>query len=101
MPYCMLPLMELFGDIKSERLLYWKGYLFGFLGLFAAGILLWENPDIRFAVLLAICVWAFCRFYYFLFYVIEKYADPSFRFAGIGSFVRYRWLARRKREPGL
>jgi hypothetical protein len=82
--------MDILGDIKSERLLYWKGYLFGFLGLLAGGILLYENLNIRSATLLAICVWACCRFYYFLFYVIEKYADPEFRFAGIGSFIRYR-----------
>ncbi len=78
------------GDIKSERLLYWKGYLFGFLGLSAAALLLAENFQWRNAALLAIAIWAFCRFYYFLFYVIEKYADPSFKFAGVGSFVRYR-----------
>ena len=89
--------MRLLDDIKSERLLYWKGYLFGFLALLAGGILLFEQPTIRVAALLAICVWASCRFYYFLFYVIEKYADPSFRFAGLGSFMRYRLQKRRAR----
>lgn len=88
--------MDLLADIKSERLLYWKGYLFGFLALLAAGILVYENPNWRFAALLAICVWASCRFYYFLFFVIEKYADPTFRFAGVGSFIRY--LIERKRN---
>ena len=46
-------------------------------------------PDIENIVLLAIVVWAFCRAYYFAFYVIEKYVDPSYRFAGIIDFVRY------------
>jgi hypothetical protein len=41
------------------------------------------------AVLLAIAVWCFCRAYYFAFYVIEKYVDPTFRFSGLGSAVRY------------
>lgn len=82
--------MNLTGDIKSERLLYWKGYLFGFLGLLAAAILLAETFSWKNLVLLGIAIWAFCRFYYFLFYVIEKYADPSFKFAGIGSFLKYR-----------
>jgi hypothetical protein len=90
--------MRLTGDIKSERLLYWKGYLFGVLALFAGSILLLEHPDLRTAALLAICVWASCRFYYFLFYVIEKYADPSFKFAGLGSFIRYRVGKRRTRS---
>lgn len=83
------------GDIKSERMLYWKGYLFGFLGLLASGILLWENPGWRNLAVLTISIWSFCRFYYFLFYVIEKYADPTFRFAGVGSFLRYRIAKRR------
>lgn len=82
------------GDIKNERLLYWKGYLFGFLGILAGVILLLENFSWRNLALLSISVWAFCRFYYFLFYVIEKYADPAFKFAGVGSFLKYR-LAKR------
>jgi len=27
--------------------------------------------------------------YYFAFYVIEKYVDPTYRFAGLWSFLRY------------
>ena len=46
------------------------------------------------AFLLAVALWAFCRFYYFAFYVIEKYVDPSYRFAGLGSFALY--LLRRR-----
>jgi hypothetical protein len=48
-----------------------------------------EAPTLRVAVLLTICVWASCRAYYFAFYCIEKYVDARFRFAGIGSFLRY------------
>ncbi len=40
-------------------------------------------------ILLAIAVWAFCRAYYFAFYVIEKYIDPRFRFDGLISVARY------------
>jgi hypothetical protein len=40
-------------------------------------------------VLLVICVWAFCRFYYFAFYVLEHYADPNFRYAGLLDLLRY------------
>jgi hypothetical protein len=40
-------------------------------------------------MLLAIAIWAFCRAYYFAFYVVEHYADPNFRFAGLVDFVRY------------
>jgi hypothetical protein len=77
------------GDITNPRLIFAKGFLFLVLGLMAAAMLLLDAPSLRVAVLLAITVWAFCRFYYFAFYVIEHYVDPSYRFAGIWSFVKY------------
>ena len=89
--------MNLNRDIESQRLMYWKGFLFLVLGLLAVAGLAVEFADVRQFLLLALAIWAFCRFYYFLFYVIEKYADSSFRFAGIGSFLRY-WLAKRKQS---
>ena len=76
-------------DIKDPRLLYFKGFLFLFAGVFASALLLLEVPTLRGALLLAIAVWSFARFYYFAFYVIEHYVDPSFKFAGLGSFVMY------------
>ena len=53
--------------------------------------------EFRTAVLLAIAVWCFCRFYYFAFCVIEHYVDGSYRFSGLWSFARYllvRWRDR-------
>ncbi len=38
-----------------------------------------------------ICIWSFCRCYYFAFYVIEHYVDSGYRFSGLGSFVKYWW----------
>jgi len=75
-----------------------KGGLFFLLGLLAAGLLLLRSPQLQSALLLGITVWAACRFYYFMFYVIEHYVDGSFRFAGIVSFVR--WLARNANRNG-
>ena len=66
-----------------------KGILFLFLGLFAAMLLLAEHPTLESVLLLVITVWAFCRFYYFAFYVVEHYVDPGYRFAGLWSFLRY------------
>jgi hypothetical protein len=43
---------------------------------------------VRTAVLLILLVWAACRFYYFLFYVLERYVDPRLRYAGILALVR-------------
>jgi len=51
-----------------------------------------------FPLLLAVAVWCFARSYYFAFYVIERYVDPGYRFAGLGSFVRY-LLRRRQPAP--
>jgi hypothetical protein len=77
------------GDLRNPRLIYLKGGLFVVTGLIAGGLLLANQPTLQSAVLLAITVWSFCRAYYFAFYVIEHYVDPSFKFAGLGAFVRY------------
>jgi hypothetical protein len=77
------------GDIRNPKLLYLKGALLLLLGLLAAGLLLAESPTWRAALLLSVAIWAFCRAYYFAFYVVEHYADPTFRFSGLTAFVRY------------
>jgi hypothetical protein len=86
------------GDIKDVRVLWLKFVLFVVLGALASAIALVLFPDWRLACLMAAAVWAFCRAYYFAFYVIERYADPDYRFAGLGSFVRYA-LRRRSGPP--
>jgi hypothetical protein len=75
-----------------------KGFLFLLLGLLAATLLLFEHPTMKVGLLLALAAWCFCRFYYFAFYVIEHYVDPSYRFSGLLSFMRY-LLRERKKEP--
>jgi hypothetical protein len=81
-------------DIKSVKLLWIKGVLFLLIGM-VASVLLWlESPSLKVALLLLLAVWAFCRAYYFAFYVIEHYADPGYRFAGLVSFLRYAWRKR-------
>ena len=84
------------GDLKSPRLIYLKGFLFLVAGLLAAGAILIESPTLRTAALLGIAIWSFCRLYYFMFYVIEKYVDASYKFAGIYSFLVY--LIRKRRS---
>jgi hypothetical protein len=76
-------------DIKSPRLLWIKGILFLLIGVVSSVLLLLESPSLRVGLLLALAVWAFCRAYYFAFYVIEHYADPGYRFAGLISFLGY------------
>ncbi len=83
------------GDIRSPRLLYLKGGLMLAVGLLASGLLISECPSWKVAMLLALAVWGFARAYYFAFYVIEHYVDPSYRFAGLFDFLRYA-MGRRK-----
>ncbi len=77
------------GDLKSSKAIYAKGFAFLLMGITAAILILLETASMRIGLLLAICVWAFCRFYYFAFYVIEHYVDDQFRFAGLIDFARY------------
>jgi hypothetical protein len=81
----------MWSDLKDSRLIMAKGLLFLATGCIAAGLLLAESPSLKIALLLAIAIWSFCRFYYFAFYVIEHYVDPGYKFAGLGSFVVYLW----------
>ena len=81
-------------NIKSLKLIWIKAGLFLLLGLGSAILLLSEAPTPKVALLLALSVWAFCRAYYFAFYVIQHYVDPGYRFSGLISFVRY--VARKK-----
>jgi hypothetical protein len=81
-------------DLTDARWIKLKGILFLLVGALSAALLLLEQPTLKVGVLLAISIWCFCRFYYFAFYVIEKYVDPGYRFSGLWSFVGY--LLKRK-----
>jgi hypothetical protein len=76
-------------DLANPFLIKLKGILFLLIGILSALLLILEQPTLKVAVLLAVCVWCFCRFYYFAFYVIEHYVDPGYRFSGLWSFARY------------
>ncbi len=72
-----------------------KGILFLLIGLASATLILLDNWKWQTAILLAVVIWSFCRFYYFAFYVIEKYVDPNYKFSGLFAFARY--LMRRRK----
>lgn len=86
---------SLMRDLTDPRVIKLKGFLFLVLGFSAAGLLWLEAASWRTALLLSITIWAFCRSYYFAFYVIEHYVDPEFRFAGLLSAARYLIFNRR------
>ncbi len=71
------------GDIKSPRVLKLKGFLFTVIGLIATGILIARDPAWQTVLLCLLSIWAWCRSYYFLFYVLENYAGRTRPYAGI------------------
>lgn len=76
-------------DLSNPKWIVAKGILFLLLGLLAATILFVEIPTLKSFVLLTIVIWSFCRFYYFAFYVLERYVDSDYRYSGLGSLMRY------------
>lgn len=93
-------------DIASPRLIIAKGCLFVVLGVLASAAVLAMSlapagplADIAPPWLVMaphlIAIWAFCRAYYFAFYVIGRYIDPTYKFAGLYSAVK--WLLHHQR----
>jgi hypothetical protein len=82
-------------DLTDPRWIKLKGILFLLIGVVATVLVFLDSPKWQTGGLLAVAIWSFCRFYYFAFYVIEKYVDPSYKFSGLTSFVRYLFSRRR------
>ena len=81
-------------DLSSRTWIVAKGMMFAAIALITAALILLEKPSVTRAALLALLVWASCRFYYFLFYVLERYVDPTLRYAGVVALLatlRRRW----------
>ena len=78
----------LFKDLSSKRLIVLKGILFFVCLVLSAGLLLEASPNLRTLLLLGVLVWASARFYYFLFYVLKTYVDPSLKYSGLFSLVQ-------------
>lgn len=82
-------------ELKNKNWIRAKALGFGGIFLMSLALLIiqenrWWRTGL--AVLLA---WSSARGYYFLFYVIEHYLDPGFRFTGLWSALLH--LARRRR----
>jgi hypothetical protein len=85
-------------DLKNTGLIKLKGALFFLIAVLASGLLLRRDPEWTSAFLLAVALWAACRCYYFAFYVLHHYVDPSFRYAGIGALLRHLLRSRKANE---
>ncbi len=76
-------------DLSNPFWIKLKGLLFLLIGLVAVVLLFLDSPTWKTAGLVGLAIWSFCRFYYFAFYVIEKYVDPNYKFSGLISFAKY------------
>lgn len=83
-------------DLKSKSLIVLKGLLFFLMAVMCAIILIAQSPTLTTVLLLALLIWSSCRFYYFLFYVLEKYVDSTMRYAGILDLLQG---MKRRRKP--
>ena len=84
-------------DLTQPRAMWLKAILLLAVRLTSFVLLAIELRSLQGVLLLVVSIWAFCRTYYFAFYVIQKYVDATFRFSGLLSFVRY--LLTRKSQP--
>jgi Na+/glutamate symporter len=84
-------------DLQSPRWMGIKAALFIAIGLISCALILLEALSLRILALLVLAIWSFCRAYYFAFYVIEKYIEPTYRFSGILSALRYLLTHRNRR----
>jgi hypothetical protein len=82
------------GDLKEPRWMFLKAALFLGIGILAGAGILIEDFSLSKLALLLLAIWAFCRLYYFCFYVIEKYIDADFKFASLSSVLVYLWRRR-------
>jgi hypothetical protein len=85
-------------EIKRPTWMVIKAGLFCVLGISASVLLYQGSPTATTLVLLALAVWSFCRLYYFGFYVVEHYIDPSYRFSGLFSVAQYLIATKLRKE---
>jgi len=85
-------------DLRSAKAMALKAVLFALLVVLSAAGIFLRAPELRTGVLLAVLIWSSARLYYFLFYVLQTYVDPSFHYSGLLSLVRHAAARRRSRR---
>jgi hypothetical protein len=70
-------------DITSKKVIVLKGILFLLIVIGSSMVILIKQPTLMAVLALCVLIWASARFYYFLFYVLERYVDPSLRYSGL------------------
>lgn len=83
-------------DLTDPRWIVAKGVMFAVIVLLsAAGVLFYDDPWHELPLLI-IALWAACRFYYFLFYVLERYVGVEGRYAGVLDLLTRLWRKQRR-----
>lgn len=86
-------------DLTSRGWIIAKGLMFALIVLMSgAGIILYDDPWHELG-LLAVCLWAACRFYYFLFHVLERYVGVEGRYTGLIDLGMRLWRQRHQPRP--
>jgi hypothetical protein len=86
-------------DLQSKRLIVLKGLLFLVILAISVALLWAAAPGWRTACLLALVIWSSARLYYFLFYVLERYVDPTLNYSGLVALIQ-KLLSRVRRGRG-
>jgi hypothetical protein len=73
-----------------------ESWLFLAIGLTSCALIFAASPALQTLFLLGLVIWSFCRAYYFAFYVIEHYVDPTFKFSGLSSLLRHALKTKRE-----
>ena len=73
-----------------------KGWMFLLIGTVSFTLLLLKTPSLRNGALLCLTVRAFCRAYYFAFYMIQHHVDGEFHHAGLADSVKRRLMKRKR-----
>lgn len=81
--------MQFNRELQNVVLIYFKAWLFFIILLISTVAIIVETHSVYIAVLLVLVIWSTARLYYFMFYVIEKYIDPKFKFSGIFAALKY------------
>ena len=82
-------------DLKSNQLIVAKGLLFGVCLLLSGAALLLQAPSLQTALLITLLAWSSARLYYFLFYVLQAYVDPSLKYDGLWAMLSHLVKAKR------
>ncbi|HEX2641837.1 MAG TPA: hypothetical protein VHU81_02515 [Thermoanaerobaculia bacterium] len=84
-------------ELTSVKAMTFKAGLFFLMAVLCAAGLLMANPSFATAFFVLLLAWSAARFYYFLFYVLQTYVDPSLKYSGLLSLAR-ELAARRRRS---